>query len=329
MDPSVPAESSRQWQRRLLAAGVSADYIEFPAVRHNAWDAAYRGGSIFDWFDRFRREGNPQHVHFATRSERYRTAYWVRIDAFVPGALASLEAVRAGTEIRVETKEVDAFTLATTARTVTIDGGNVRIRPSASLSFTRSAGRWTQAAAEAVKPLRGPIAEAVNERHIYVYGAGQDQARRNAEAAAAWSNVRARLNLTLGVKSDDQVTEEDIASSSLVLFGNQHTNRLIARFAGQLPMSLNPGAADYGLLFIAPLGKHYLLVSSGLPWWTGADEVDRGGYRFAPDQYRLLSTFGDYILFKGNLSHVLGEGRFDRTGKPPASLEASGVVTVR
>jgi hypothetical protein len=74
-------------------------------------------------------------------------------------------------------------------------------------------------------------------------------------------------------------------------------------------------------------------VSSGLPWWTGADDVNRGGYRFAPGQYRLLSTFGDYILFKGSLANVLAEGRFDRNGKVPpdaaAKLEAAGTVTLR
>ena len=84
---------------------------------------------------------------------------------------------------------------------------------------------------------------------------------------------------------------------------------------------------------MAPVGKHLALVSSGLPWWTGADEANRGGYRFAPPQYRLLSTFGDYILFKGSLAHVLAEGRFDANGKVPAeaaaALRAAGTVTVR
>jgi hypothetical protein len=75
------------------------------------------------------------------------------------------------------------------------------------------------------------------------------------------------------------------------------------------------------------------VVSAGLPWWTGADEADRGGYRFAPAQYRLLSTFGDYAVFKGGVNHMLAEGRFDRDWKLPADaaekLRATGVVSVR
>jgi hypothetical protein len=74
-------------------------------------------------------------------------------------------------------------------------------------------------------------------------------------------------------------------------------------------------------------------VSSGLPWWTGAEEANRGGYAWAPATYRLLSTFGDYILFKGSLANVLAEGRFDRSGKVPAAvaekLRAAGTVTIR
>ena len=84
---------------------------------------------------------------------------------------------------------------------------------------------------------------------------------------------------------------------------------------------------------MAPTGRHLALVSSGRSWWSGADESGRGGYRYAPPQYRLLTTFGDYILFKGSLAHVLAEGRFDASGKVPAeaagALKAAGTVTVR
>jgi hypothetical protein len=334
LDPLVPAESSRQWQRRLLEAGVTADYIEFPGVRHNAWDAAYRNGGIFEWFAKYKRDANPAHVHFSTRQGRYNSAYWVRIDAFAPGALATIDAVRTAGAVQVQTQNVDSFTLTGAVTTLTVDGAAIRPRPGARLTFTRSAGRWTQLTGPpAPPPMSGPIVEAVNDRHIYVYGAGDEVAKRNAAAAAAWSTVRLHINLKLPVKSDAEVTAGDLANSNLILFGNAHTNRLIARFAPQLPLALNPGAADYGLLFIAAIDGHYVLVSSGLPWWTGTEDVNRGGYRFAPEQYRLLSTFRDYILFKGSLANVLAEGDFDRTGKLPpdaaAKLQAAGTVTVR
>jgi hypothetical protein len=135
------------------------------------------------------------------------------------------------------------------------------------------------------------------------------------------------------VKADSEVTAGDLAASDAVLFGTAATNGLLARMASTLPLALDPGAADYGLLFIAPVGKHYALVSSGLPWWTGADEADRGCYRFGSEPLALLATFGDYILFKGSLANVVVEGRFDRNWKVPpeaaARMSATGTVTIR
>jgi hypothetical protein len=331
LDPDVKVESSRLWQRRLLALDTPVEYIEFPGVRHNAWDFAYKSGAIFEWFAKYRRNLNPDRVRFVTRDPHYAAAYWVRIDAMTPGALASIDAVRSAAGVRVQTQNLDAFTLSAPAKTVTIDAAIVRIRPALPLSFNKTARGWTQGPPLAAAP-RGPIVHAVNARHIYVYAADDPQTRRYAEIAAAWSTNRAHINLSLPVKSDREVNDDDLASANLVLFGTAQTNRLIARFAPQFTIALNPGAADYGLLFIIASGKHFVLVSSGLPWWTGAEEANRGGYRFAPAPYRLLSTFGDYILFKGSLANVMAEGRFDRNGKvaPEVAekLRAAGVVTV-
>src|SRR2546430_1689821 len=119
-----------------------------------------------------------------------------------------------------------------------------------------------------------------------------------AETAAAWSSTRARLRETSEVKADREVTEEDIAGANLVLFGTRESNVLVARFAGQWPLELSPGAADYGLVFVAPIGERYAVVNSGLPWWTGSDEVDRGGYMFGPPQLRLVCTARDYLGFR-------------------------------
>ena len=94
LDPDVKVESSRTWQRRLLGLHSPVEYIEFPGVRHNAWDFAYRNGAIFDWFAKYRRNLNPDSVRLVTRNLRYASAYWVRIDAKAPDVLASLDAVR-------------------------------------------------------------------------------------------------------------------------------------------------------------------------------------------------------------------------------------------
>jgi hypothetical protein len=185
----------------------------------------------------------------------------------------------------------------------------------------------------------GPIVRAVSGRHIYVYGTlgaqtdeELEERRKVAETAADWSTVRAHLQLSLPVKADREVTTYDIDTSDLVLFGTAGSNSLVARFANFMPIELRPDAADYGLLFIAPIGKHYVLVNSGLPWWTGADEASSGGYARAPAQYRQLSRFGDYVLFRGKITQVAAEGRFDANWKVPADaagrLTAAGTVRI-
>ena len=163
--------------------------------------------------------------------------------------------------------------------------------------------------------------------------AGELNRRRDVAARAAeWSELRAHLQLTLAVKADTEVNDSDLDSASLVLFGTRETNRAIARLSPLLPLSLNAGAADYGLLYIFPAGKHYVLVNSGLPFWTGAGDADRGGYEYWPRQQRLLATFGDFVLFKGSVAKVVVEGRFDRNWKLPstaaATMTATGAVTV-
>jgi hypothetical protein len=257
----------------------------------------------------------------------------VRLDGELPNGTASIDAVRTPTGVRVQTQNVESFTLTTAVKSLSVDGTPLHLKPGAPLHFARTPKGWAQTAGKEDVPARGPAVEAVNGRHIYVYGANDPQGRKDAEMAAAWSNSRVRINVSLPVKSDKEITDEDLASANLVLFGNRQTNSLIARFAPDFPLELDPGAADYGLLFVAPIGSHLALVSSGRSWWTGADESARGGYRYAPPQYRLLTTFGDYILFKGSLSHVLAEGRFDAGGKVPPqaaeALKAAGTVTVR
>ena len=293
--PSCRWRTSRIWQRRLVDAGVAAEYIEYPGVRHNAWDLAYRGGAVFEWFDKLRRNRFPERVRLVAESYRDASAYWVahrRPDARARPPV-STRGAPAAAEVAVETRNVDGFTLTLDrpAAAGDIDGAALRVRPSATRCRLLESGR--QMARPAVSSRRasapaseGPIAEAVSGRQIYVYGTAGARDRRElearkrvAETAAAWSQrsrraPRARLRRSRPTRpSRRKISTPPTWCSS----GPRETNALIARFAPQLPLALNAGAADYGLLFIAPAGKHYALVSSGLPWWTGADDARRGG----------------------------------------------------
>jgi predicted esterase len=346
LDAIVPVASSRAWQRRLLDAGVPAAYTEYPSTRHNVWDTAYSKAGVLEWLATLRRNRWPDRVRLVARSYRYSSAYWVRIDGLTPGVPAEIDARRsANGDVQAIAKNVDGFTLTAPAAQpalVTVDGTVLRIKRGTALSFSKTAEGWRQgmvAPAGKRAGAEGPIARALAGRHIYVYGtlgAQTDEElaerRKVAEAAANWSTVRSHLQLSLPVKPDNQVTAEDLDTADLVLFGTAGSNAMIARFANRLPIELRPDAADYGLLFIAPIGKHYALINSGLPWWTGADETAPGAYPWLPAKYRELIGLGDYVLFRGNVTQVVAEGRFDANWKVPgdaaARLTAAGTVRI-
>jgi len=326
-DPLIPVHVTRGWHKRLLEAGAPVEYTEYPGVRHNCWDRAYRDARIFDWFARFRRPANPERVRFTTRWFRYRSSYWAEIDSLTPGSPASIEArVASPGRIEVSTRSLDGFTLSLARATaggmisrapvqVAIDGQLLRVKAARQLSFHRApkgwkSGRYVFAPGSKQPGAEGPLSQAFASRHALVHGPGSPLL---AVFAAGHRNAAP------SIKPDHAVSPED---GNLILFGTKETNAVIARYADRLPLELNAGAADYGLLFIAFVDGRYVVVSSGLPWWTGADFARRD-----------LASLKDFILFRGSIENVIAEGYFDRDWKPlpeaGASLRASGAVVVK
>lgn len=353
-DDVVPVVVSREWQKRFVNLGIKAEYVEFPGVRHNSWDSAYKDGAIFDWLGQFRRTAYPDRVRFVSSAYKYDSAYWVRLDGLTPGTPASIDARFAGMN-RIEiTTNLDGFTLRLAGHpkfsrssqiSVTIDGTALKPKSRDTLSFAKHEQRWTAARFEAAPSDKhpgadGPVAAAIAGRHVYVYGTGGSPspgeltARREiAQHAADWTGMAGRLSVAFPVKPDKQVDDADVESANLILFGTKETNHIIARVAASLPVELNPSAADYGLLFIAPAGNHYVMINSGLPWWTGADQIKWPGYQFFYPPAGVLNHFGDYLLFRGSLDNVVAEGRFDRHWKLPpdavVKMQASGAVVIK
>jgi pimeloyl-ACP methyl ester carboxylesterase len=355
IDPVVPVESTRSWHKRMLSADTQVEYIEYPAVRHNAWDFAYRDAAVFSWFAQFRRTSFPDRVRFTTDRYKYAAAYWVRIDALSPGTPARIDARFAGAnQLEIATEGLDAFTLslaghpkysAATPLRATVDGVALRVRLAAAVSFNKTPKGWQAAnyvrsAGEKRLGAEGPAAETTAGRHIYVYGttgtsgAGEIERRRlQAAAASNWSSPRIRLLLSPKVMADKDVTAAELLTANLVLFGTKETNQLIDRFADRFPLELNAGAADYGLVFVAAVDNRYILVNSGLPWWTGTDLAPARGWPFLPPIYRELLEVGDYALFKGSFENMIAAGRFDRNWRvgdaDRSRMLATGAIRLR
>jgi predicted esterase len=351
-DPTVSPEVSRAWTARLKELGAKVEYTEYLNVRHNSWDNAYKDGAIFDWFAQFKRNPYPDEVRYLSSRYKYDRAYWVRIDELTPGTIASIDArFTAANRIAITTGRLSAFTLllaghpkyvAARPLQVTIDGKPVRVRGK-TLSFTMRDGVWTNARYTAQsnskhRGVEGPLADAIAARHLYVYGTadhpGEDDLKNRREIAtkaAEWSSPRARLLVSFRVVADEEVKPSDFENANLILFGTKETNAIIARLADRLPMELNAGAADFGLTYIFPNAGHYVVVNSGLPWWTGAEFARRSGPRIPPP-FSVLSGFQDYMLFKGSLENVIADGRFDASWRLPetdaSKIQATGAVRI-
>jgi poly(3-hydroxybutyrate) depolymerase len=342
-DPLVRPAGVREWVKRFDSLETKIEYTEYPGVGHNSWENAYQDGFIFTWFAKFRRNRYPERVRFATSRYKYDSAYWVHLDALTPGTLASIDAkFVAVNRLEITTSALNAFTLNLTGHPkfnpkqsveVTIDGKKIMTK---AFSFSKREGEWSavkyEAAAKSKRPgAEGPISEVIASRHVYVYGTADNppekelQARRSqADHAANWSVDRGpflrRVMVFPRVLADKEVRPSDLESSNLILFGTKATNSVIAKFSEQLPMHFN-GAEGYGLVYIFPIDSHYVLINSGLPWWTvgevSANPPTRRGFRPLYGPPGLLMDLQDYLLFKGSVENVIAAGRFDHNWRMP------------
>ncbi len=362
-DPVVAPAGVRDWVTRLRELETKVEYTEYPGVGHNSWENAYQDGFIFKWFEKFRRERFPNRVRFTTSQYKYNRAYWVRIDELTPGTWARIEAkLVASNRIEVSTSALGAFTLnlaehprfnASRAVEVVIDGQTLSAKASAALSFTNREGRWVETKHETAAQTKragaeGPIAEAIADRHSYVFGTADNpsqeilQARREqASHAANWSADRGeflgRVKVFPRVLADNEIRPSDIESSNLILFGTKESNSLIAKYRVQLPLHFNSSASEYGLVYIFPLGQRYVVINSGLPWWnTSASGTtrpsSRRGFRPLYGPAGLLMDLPDYVLFQGSRENVIAEGRFDLNWRVPEAeaekMKATDAVSI-
>lgn len=351
-DPVVKPEGTRQWVENLKQLGTQVTYKEFPGVQHDSWVQAYQDEFIFDWFRQFTRNPYPDRVRFATDRYAYNGAYWVTLDQLTTGTPSEIDVqFTAPNTLEVTTHNLNAFTLqladhpkfnAGAPLALSIDGKKLKKVPAAgTLHLSKQdKGKWAvapyTAPAMAKQPgAEGPISAAFAERHVYVYGTADDPTPEElqkrmamAQKAADWSTYRGeflgRVMVFPRVLADKDVRPSDFAEANLILFGTQETNRIIAQYSDQLPLQLDPGASDLGLLYVYPVQGHYVVVNSGLPWWANQEA---SGMPFVPSVQRLLGGFKDFVLFKGSADQVVTDGYFDQHWQLPAEAAAAMQAT--
>jgi len=352
--------TANQWEEKFKDNNVDVEYIIYPGIAHNSWEYAYKDGFIFEWFSQFRRDMFPSEVKFTTSRFKYNKAYWVTFDNLTPGVETSIDANFTGkNNLDITTSNLLAFTLnleghpqfdAKSKVSVTIDGKSFGVKSPDAVSFSMENGNWknkkfTPGLFSKEHGAEGPLSDAISSNHIYVYGTQGDPSREELQArqavasqAADWAFDRGfagRVMIFPRSLADNGVRQSDIETSNLVLFGTAATNSWISKYADRLPIQLNEGAEGYGLVYIYPMNGHYILINSGLPWWTppSSSEGQRGGISMIAGKGSALNAFPDFILFKGTPDNVISKGYFDNNWEIPEpeaiKLKASGVVQLK
>ncbi|HOF21745.1 MAG TPA: hypothetical protein PLO24_10850, partial [Bacteroidales bacterium] len=345
-----------EWKTRFETHTSHLDYAEYPGIGHNSWDYAYRDGFIFEWFSQFKRDMFPREVKFATRWFKYSKAYWVKLDNFTPGTLTTVNAGFAGeNNIEIKTDNLEALSLNLAGHpmfnpskrvSVKIDGKSFSVSTADGVSFMKVNGSWTNR--KFTPPLiskrpgaEGPISAAVRSNHIYVYGTGgnpsqEELASRRALAASAadWSGMGGRIMVFPRVLSDKELRESDFDNSNIILFGTRESNLVIEKLADRLPFHLKDEVKNLGLVYIFPLNDRYVLVNSGLPWWTAPRKSrEQGGMAFMGSKIDMLKNYKDFILFRDSPDNIVSEGYFDNNWELPvgagAAMKNSGVINLK
>jgi pimeloyl-ACP methyl ester carboxylesterase len=210
----------------------------------------------------------PFEVHFTTWFLRYNRMHWVVVDALeAQWERTRVHARLTGvSEVSVKTQNVTALTLDMAAGhcplhpmarpVVKIDGQELTVRrPKSDRSWTvhlrkGAEGKWQEvlSASEGLEGklakrhgLQGPIDDAFLDRFLMVLPSGttwHEQAGDWAakEAARAKFEWRRQFRGDVLVKNDSALTEADIASSNLVLWGDPGSNSVLAKVLEKLPI---------------------------------------------------------------------------------------------
>ncbi len=356
-------QTALDWKKKFEGNCVHFDYVEYPGIGHNSWEYAYKDGFIFDWFAQFERNPYPQVVNFSSAWYKYNKAYWVQLDQLTPGTTANVKARFTDVnKIEITTQALGAFTMKLSGHPsfipgkpveVMVDGKAFTVKTPDVVSFSKEKESWTNRkytpGLNAKKQgAEGPMYAAISSNHVYVYGTGGNPSpeelqkrREQAAFAANWSvdrGMMGRIMVFPRVMADRELRQSDFETSNLILFGTRETNSIIEKFADKLPLHLNANADNYGLVYVYPMNDRYVLINSGLSWWTperpkeGEQTV---GMRlaFMNPALDVLGQYKDYLLFKETPDHVISAGAFDNNWSLPveesAKIKSSSVVTLK
>ena len=330
LDMTIPIAQSVLMHTLMTEAGNPAVFVPLPGCGHStSWTPSFEHARFRSLIQDARAPAAPETVRFRTFSLKYPGAYWaaiLQLDRWGSPAEIRAQAHR-DNRIEVITENVGAFRLgpdlppfiqAAKVR-VTVNGRDVQPeRRDGALTIRLSPeppGDLRKTSA-----LCGPVREAFDGPFTIVFPSRSDGVARldalNARRLILEWNACAQG--WPAVKSDRDITPEDIRDRNLILCGSPETNTLLARIADKLPLKMRDGTYQIGahrvpmdgngvrMIYPNPLSpKRYVLIVHGAPW---APDVEPNHKLDLLPDFILYSgeTVQDGTLFPTNRFHVAG-----------------------
>jgi pimeloyl-ACP methyl ester carboxylesterase len=303
IDPQKQAAD--MMEKAMAAEGMRLARVVGPNTPHRYHpDSKIEISHMIDGIAERGRDPYPRKVRFTTWTLAYNQMKWVTVDAVGKHwerARLDAEIVDDHT-VRTSTANVTAFTLEmgpggcpldnTRKPVVVIDGHEVGAPvPMSDRSWTahfrKTGARWA-AVESALEPglhkrhgLQGPVDDAFLSSFIFVRPTGTPAAPGIAKWVAAEQEHairewRRQFRGEARVRDDSEITDADIASSNLVLWGDAGSNKVLVRIAAKLPLrwegeSLVAGKRKFAaatnapiLIYPNPLNPNrYVVLNSG------------------------------------------------------------------
>ncbi|HSU53361.1 MAG TPA: prolyl oligopeptidase family serine peptidase [Candidatus Dormibacteraeota bacterium] len=237
----------------------------------------------------------PDEIHLTTYTLQYPEAGWVRIEGLEKHwERADVRAKLEGAKAIIASTNVSALRLSPPGiAAVLIDGQQLRVNKTAdAISLRKRAGQWAFRALDSTlrkRPgLTGPVDDAFMSPFLFVRPTGKAITPElghwtETELASAVKMWRDVFRGVAPVKEDKEISDDDIASKNLILWGDPKSNKALHRIISKLPLTWSGEKLRFNgktydaanhvpiLIFPNPLNPNrYILLNSGIDFRTDA-----------------------------------------------------------
>jgi predicted esterase len=354
-DPQMKAAVNIE--ERLKKLGIDMTHLVAPDLEHKfppEWQA--KADARWSQHAHHGREEYPREIQFTTYTMKYSRCAWVEIMGLERHyQQATVQATRQDDGFELTTQNIRTLHLVlpegtTQVQEIAIDEQKFDVKPwtdsgGATHVYLQKAGKaWRavlpqklmterQQRPQKVAGLQGPIDDAFTDSFLCVRGAGKPwhaATERYADAnlkrfQAEWSKY---LRGQLPVKDDVDVTNDDIATKHLILFGDPSSNSLISQVVDGLPLRWTKDTIAFaGAEYAA--GEHVPVLIHPSPLNANRYVVLNSGHTFHAADFQgtnalLYPRLGDWAVLKVGTKDdaitvdVRAAGLFDEYWKLPS-----------